>query len=99
MYLDHNKILKGIYKLPMAGLQSIQGIEMLILSKCRNINAYYTIISYHVLDELKQSISFIVLNKKITQAALRLERKVIDYLLVSNSTGRYISYADQGLLR
>ena len=68
MYLDHNKILKGIYKLPMAGLQSIQGIKMLILFKCRNINAYYTIIKYHVLDDGNSSrhisIQYIMLKQR-----------------------------------
>ena len=99
MYLNMSNRLLGVYPLSKGGISGTIAEIRLILSVALKVAATGIIISHnHPSGNLTTSTADKVLTKKISEACMLMDLRLLDHIILSPNEGEYFSFADEGLI-
>lgn len=97
MYMNRSCRVLGVYKASIGGIAATTVDPKLIFAMALKLAASYLILSHcHPSGNLTPSNADRILTEKIRQAALLLEMKVLDHVILTSD--EHYSFADEGLL-
>ncbi len=98
LLLNNSNQVKGIYKLSMGSVTgTVVDIRLLFGVVLKSVSTAIIIAHNHPSGKMQPSLQDKELTKKIQQAALYLDVKVLDHIILS-PYDTYYSFADNGLL-
>ena len=98
MYLNKGNRVLGVYKLSKGSITGTVADVRLILGTALKAAACSIVLCHnHPSGSLKPSNADIQITEKIKQAAVLMEIKLIDHLIISPEN-KYYSFADQGII-
>lgn len=98
-YLNRANKMIGIYHISSGGITGTVCDPRIILGTALKVAAVSVIISHnHPSGNLKASTADIELTKRLVEAGKLMDISVLDHLIVTPENGRYLSFADEGLM-
>ena len=98
LFLDNSHGVKGHYKMSKGGMTgTLVDIRILMAIALKTLSSAIVIAHNHPSGKLAPSEADKTLTKKIREAALLMDIKLLDHLIVSPQK-TYYSFADQGIL-
>lgn len=99
MYLNRANRVIGVYPVSIGGITGTVADPRLILAVALKVLATSIILFHnHPSGNLQPSEADVTLTEKIKTAALYHDIKVIDHVILTEDTGRFYSFADDGIL-
>ena len=99
MYLNNAGFVIGVYKVSTGGITGTAADPRLILATALKVAATSMIISHnHPSSNMKPSTADISLTKKLKEAGLFMDIRLIDHIIISSEHGRYYSFMDEGMI-
>jgi DNA repair protein RadC len=98
MYLNRNNRILGFYKISSGGMSGTVVDVRLVLATALKIAASGIMMCHnHPSGNLKASMQDLELTQKIKHAAVLMDMKLLDHLIISPSEG-FLSFADEGMI-
>jgi DNA repair protein RadC len=98
-YLNRANKMIGIYQISSGGITGTVCDPRIILGTALKVAAVSIVLSHnHPSGNLKASTADIELTKRLVEAGKLMDINVLDHLIVSPEDGKYLSFADQGLM-
>ena len=98
-YLNRANKMVGVYHTSSGGITYTVADPRIILGVALKVSALGIILSHnHPSGNLKASTADIELTKRLVEAGKLMDINVLDHLIVTPEDGKYLSFADQGLM-
>ncbi len=98
-YLNRANKMVGVYHISSGGITVTVCDPRIILGTALKVAAVSIVLSHnHPSGNLKASTADIELTKRLVEAGKLMDISILDHLIVTPEEGRYLSFADQGLI-